>query len=432
MPGHGPDAAGVDVSVAASGRLRAYVGLGAAGLLLALLLGRPEPAVLAAPLLGVAAVALALWRPPRLEAWFELDRERAVEGDLVPLRITVTAGAPVPAGSLRFALPGGLALEPAGPLHFAGPRTELAAAVRCLRWGGYAVGRMEVEAVDRVGMFRFEQSLDLRRPFKVYPRAERIRRALPPQRTQALAGNQVARLRGDGIEFADIRAFIPGDVVRRVNWRATARRGELHVNQMHLERNADVVIFLDTFTELRGAGGSTFELAVRGAAALIDRYLEQRDRVGLVAFGGTLRWLRPAMGEVQLYRLVDSLIDTEVVMSYAWKGLEVIPRRTLPPGSLVIAFTPLLDDRSVGALADLRGRGHDLAIVEIRVEAWTRPGAQEADVLAYRLWEMEREALRARFRQMGVAVAGWRPGEGLQDVLEELREFRRHARRLRA
>ena len=67
----------------------------------------------------------------------------------------------------------------------------------------------------------------------------------------------------------------------------------------------------------------------------------------------------------QLYRIVDSLLDTEIVLNYAWKDLDVIPRRTLPPKALVIALTPLLDERAAGALIDLRARGFDLAIVEI-------------------------------------------------------------------
>src|SRR5262249_62091349 len=92
-------------------------------------------------------------------------------------------------------------------------------------------------------------------------------------------------------------------------------------------------------------------------AALVGLYLRRRDRVGLVGFGGTLRWLRPAMGERQLYRLVDALIDTEVVLSYAWKGLEGIPRRTLPPRALVIALSPRGAERAVSRVFARPGPG---------------------------------------------------------------------------
>lgn len=420
--------------MSASPRLGAYVAFGVAGLLLGLLLGRPEPVVLGAPFLLVAALALATVRRPLLDLDLRLDRERAIEGDEVMATITVRAPSGVRAAQVVLRTARGLRVEtPAAEMTATvrpGGAQELPLRLRCAAWGGYTVGDLRTRAGDRFGMFRFDQRFDLRshNPLKVYPGGERVRASLRPLETQVYAGNQVSRLRGEGIEFAEIRPFVPGDLVRRVNWRVTARRGEVHVNQMHLERNADVVIFLDTFSELRLGDESTLDLAVRGAAALVDRHLAQRDRVGLVSFGGTLRWLRPSMGQVQLYRLVDSLIDTEVHLSYAWKGLEVIPRRVLPPKSLLIAFTPLLDERSISALADLRARGHDVAIVEVTAESFLAPGPAETDRLAFRLWEMDREALRARFRQLGVPIAPWARDGSLQDALEEVRTFRRSAR----
>ena len=174
--------------------------------------------------------------------------------------------------------------------------------------------------------------------------------------TQLFTGNEVARQKGDGLEFADLREFVPGDRVRSINWRASARRGELVVNERHPERNADVILFLDTFADARAGDRSTLDLAVRATATLASRYLERRDRVGLVSFGGILRWLTPGMGSTQRYRIVDALLESEVVFNYAWKDVSVIPSRVLPPQALVVAITPLLDDRVVEVLADLRAR----------------------------------------------------------------------------
>ena len=98
---------------------------------------------------------------------------------------------------------------------------------------------------------------------------------------------------------------------------------------MHPERNTDVVIFLDTFVEARREDAGTLDLAVRAAATLAERYLAHRDRVGLVVFGGILNWLTPATGIVQRYRIVDALLDAEILLSYAWKDIDVVPRRTL-------------------------------------------------------------------------------------------------------
>jgi uncharacterized protein (DUF58 family) len=419
-----------------SGRLPAYLGLGGAGLLAGLLLGRPEPVVLAVPLLLAAAFGLALARPPEVEVEVRLDRERALEGEEVELAVTVRAHRPVAWLDLDLVLPAGLGVRRARAARATslGPGSvrTYRRGLDCRRWGGRLVGDLRMRARDPLGFFTYREDARHQLPLRVYPRPEALRRLLRPAETQVFAGNEVSRLKGDGIEFADIRPFVPGDRVRRVNWRASARRGELHVNEMRPERNADVVVFLDTFTDLAGDSGTSLEMAVRAAAALVDGYLRRRDRVGLVGFGGTLRWLRPAMGERQLYRLVDALIDTQVVLSYAWKGLEVIPRGTLPPKSLVVAITPLLDERSLGALFDLSGRGYDLAVVELSPLAFVQPGRRDTERLAHRLWTMEREALRGRFLSLGVPFVAWHHGEPLDPVLAAASRFHRDVRRVRA
>ena len=168
-------------------------------------------------------------------------------------------------------------------------------------------------------------------------------------------------------------------------------------------------------------------MAVRAAASLADAYLDRRDRVGLVGFGGVLRWLLPGMGRVQGYRIVDALLDTEIVFSYAWKDVDVIPPRTLPPQALVLALTPLLDERAVGALLDLRARGYDLAVVDVSPVPFAPQGTAPLDELAYRLWSLQRAALRYRYERAGVAVAEWRDGKPLQVPLEEVTAYRRHA-----
>jgi len=423
-------------SITASGRLPAYLALGGAGLLAGLVLGRPEAVIVAAPLLLAAAAGLALARAPELEVTVRLDRERALEGEDVELAVAVSALRRVAWLDVDVTPPPGLVLRRPGAAEGsvslrAGSVKTYRRRLSCRRWGGRLVGHVSLHARDPLGFFTYREQVQHRLPLRVYPRPEAVRRLLRPAETQAFAGNEVSRQKGDGIEFADIRPFVPGDRVRRINWRASARRGQMQVNEMRPERNCDVVVFLDTFTELSDPSGSSLEMAVRAAAGLVEGYLRRRDRVGLVGFGGTLRWLQPAMGERQLYRLIDALIDTQVVLSYAWKDLEVIPRRTLPPKSLVVAFTPLLDDRSLGALLDLRGRGYDLSVVELSPFAFVAPGGRETERLAYRLWAMEREALHGRFLAVGVPVVTWRRGEPLEPVLALASRFRRDARVVR-
>ncbi len=127
---------------------------------------------------------------------------------------------------------------------------------------------------------------------------------------------------------------------------------DLVVNERHPERNTDVVLFVDSFADVRRGDRSTLDDAVRATATLASRYLERRDRVGLVTFGGVLRWLQPGMGLAQRFRLVDTLLETGVEPTYTWRDVSVIPARILPPKALVLAITPLVDSALRG---DARG-----------------------------------------------------------------------------
>jgi uncharacterized protein (DUF58 family) len=103
----------------------------------------------------------------------------------------------------------------------------------------------------------------------------------------------------------------------------------------------------------------------------------------------------------------------------------------LPAGALVVALTPLLDERSVRALLDLRARRFDVAVVEVSPVPFAPPLAGERERLAHRLWLLRREALRGRFRRLGVPVAQWHDGEPLQGPIVEVASFRRRAAAVR-
>ena len=168
--------------------------------------------------------------------------------------------------------------------------------------------------------------------FAPIPSVGRLRRLVAPLRTRPILGSQVSRERGEGIEFADLRPLMPGDRVRRINWRATSRRRVPYVNVQHPEQSADVVLFLDTFAEAEHAEEGTLDAAVHAAAALASAYLARRDRVALVSFGGVLNWLTASAGTRQLYRIVDALLASDARLSFAWKDVTHLPRGLLPPG----------------------------------------------------------------------------------------------------
>lgn len=414
-----------------SPKLAIYAAFAAASFVVALALGRPELVALGAPFALVLGVGLALPAPGEVRASLRPARALAVEDDELDAELAVEAHQHAQSVALALLLPDGMrsALDDALFLRLQrGERRKIPVRLTAERWGAYRPDDLVLRTRDAFGLRLRDRRLAGEQVLRVYPRAERLAALVAPFETQPFAGNRVARAKGEGIEFADVRPWVPGDRARRVNWRASALRQSLFVNEQHPERNSDVVIFLDSFAEARGQAEGTLDLGVRAAAALAEHHLRERDRVGLVAFGGVLRWLTPASGTTQLHRIVEALLETEVVFSFAWKDINVLPARSLTPHALVIALSPLLDERSVGALLDLRGRGFDLVVVDVSPLAFAGTARDPHERLALRFWRLWREALRFRYERRGVAVVAWDGRRPLGEAIEEVRAFRRFAR----
>ena len=155
-------------------------------------------------------------------------------------------------------------------------------------------------------------------------------------------------------------------------------------------------------------------MAIEAVLRLAESHGRANDRVGLVGLGGVLRWVSPGMGAHHRHRIVDAVLDTQVLPSVADKGVDVIPVRALPARSLVVLVSPLLDPRSVALAAELWARRFDLAVVECSPIDFAAPGGAAADELAHRLWRLERDSRRhelaGRRRAHGRVAAGNRPG----------------------
>jgi uncharacterized protein (DUF58 family) len=83
-----------------------------------------------------------------------------------------------------------------------------------------------------------------------------------------------------------------------------------------------------------------------------------------------------------------------------------LPRAALPPGALVVVFSPLLDQRFVEILRDMRERGFTMLVVDVlNADPPVRP--RSTDRMARRIWRMEQEAIRFSLRELGVPVVHW-------------------------
>ena len=419
----------------ATPRLRAGLWLTAVGVVASLAAGRPEPVAVSAPFALLLLAGFGQRRRSALEASLALDRDRLHEGERVGATLELRSPTTSDRLEARLVVPPGLALEIGQERALVvrgGATRTLDFTLHCKHWGAYPDVELRLRRYDALRLAVDEQELRLRPRLRVYPERELLRALARPLATQASAGDQVARVRGDGIELAELRPFVAGDELRRINWRASARTGELVVNDLHPERNAAVVLLVDTFADVGSARIGPLDRSVRAAVALADRYLARRDRVGLMTLGGTFRWLRAGSGATQLHRIVETLLEARPVASRSDDELPLaVPTRVIPAKALVLAISPLLEDRVVNALTELRGRGFDVAVVEIPPLSYV--GTEDEHVeLAVRLLGLERDLLRGRLRANAISVVEWSENGSLEAAIRAMEEFRRRARVVRA
>ncbi len=417
------------MSASASPTLASWVLIGTAGALAGVILGEPALIALAAPFALAAAAALALAREPRVEIRASATSDRVLEGDRVSTSYELSAAGGAAWLELRVLAPPGLRAERDATARIVrlapGDHRQVEVSLRAERWGGYRAGAARIWVTGPLGGVWHSGSVEPYASVRVLPAVERLRALVAPARTQAAVGTRRSAMRGDGLELAELRPYVPGDPLRRLHWRATARAGVPYVADRHPERGADVVLFIDAYAELpAGAREQTLTLAVRAASALAEAHTRTRDRVGVVRFGGAVEWLPPGSGVLHALRIADALARSEIVMTYVARDVAVVPPAILPPRALVLAITPLLDDRGASALLDLVARGHDLAVVEIDAPSLL---GSTSDV-ALRLWALRRAAIRARLAELGVAVSTWDGDRPLESVVREVMASRRASR----
>ncbi|WP_165978160.1 DUF58 domain-containing protein [Actinomadura darangshiensis] len=386
----------------------------------ALLLSRPNLLLVAAPPVGVLAAGLAARRPDAVAVLATERPRRCFEGEPVEITVTADAGGPLDGIALSLAPVRGFGVEIASYAEDpAAGKAEATFVVRPGRWGRRPLPHLVVDCRSRYRTGRARVALPLGE-ISVFPAGPPVRPRIVPLDLPRRLGEHAARAAGSGVEFAGIRPYQPGDRARDVNWKASGLRGRLHVTTRADQRQAEIVLAVDACTDLGGPGDSGLDRAMRGAAALATAYLRGGDRVGIVAFGGTTRWLAPGQGGHHFHRLAEAVMDARSLQGTG-TGIGRVLRTALPPGALVIVFSPLLDDRAVRTVQDLRRRGRPVVVIDTLDREPPPGGRPAAAALSLRLWRLDRRALLAGLADLGIPVVAWAPDGSLDAVAAAFR-----------
>jgi uncharacterized protein (DUF58 family) len=326
-----------------------------------------------------------------------------------------------------------------GPVHLLPASTDpLVVRLRREAWGDGVDLRADHLFAGPDALLVFGPVGGVERGRIVLPPIEALPTGLLPARAVGLVGVHRARRPGDSVELRDIRAFQPGDRLRRIDWRVSLRSPALHVREHHAEADADVVLALDTRVDLGAAvgdwstgyqggtsrPGGSLDTAVRAAASLAAGYLHQGDRVALVDLGRPQLGVRPGVGRRQLLRLRNQLVVC--ARSAGWAPRPVLNRHQVSHGALVVVLSPFLDDDVVQVAVQAARRGNLVLAVDVlppilRPDTETPWGAGALRIIA-----LEQRTRLEAMRQHGIAVVPWH--QGAQSVAATLRRANRPGR----
>ncbi|MEW5812809.1 MAG: DUF58 domain-containing protein [Actinomycetota bacterium] len=401
----------VELDWRASSLTRCLASCAALAFVAGVLTGRWELVGFAAPLVAVLC-SLGWQRPvPTVSVSGDPPQHRCFEGE----RVQITVGAAADDGSpvqVRASAPEGMTVE----LVERGPAPTVA--VQAARWGRYPV-EATVRALGRGGLLEGIGCAPAAQVC-VFPVAPPQSTAIPRTELLDRLGTHLTRHTGPGVEYADIRPYVPGDQLRTVNWPVSARRGALHITERLTDRAADVVVLFDTYPQPPGPATAATERTARGAAQVVQSALRYGDRAGLVALGGrTTRWLGADIGARQFYRILDTMLGA--TGGYETGTGTLAPRPALPAGAIVVAFSTMLDTEFALALIDLRRRGHAVVAVDVLQGC---PVDGDLDPLVERVWAMQRSFMYRDMATVGVDIVAWPDDATLDQAMALLPERR--------
>ncbi|MFD7019755.1 DUF58 domain-containing protein [Streptomyces sp. NPDC059928] len=228
----------------------------------------------------------------------------------------------------------------------AGERRRLSTALRPTRRGDRRADRITIRSYGPLGLAARQGSHQAPWTVRVLPPFA-SRRHLPSRlaRLRELDGRTSVLTRGEGTEFDSLRAYVPGDETRSIDWRATARQGTVAVRTWRPERDRHILVVLDTGRTSAGRVGDVPRLDASMDAALLLAALASRagDRVDLLAYDRRIRAQVQgrAAGEL-LPALVNAMAPLEpALVETDTRGLSAAALKHAPRRSLIVLLTTL-------------------------------------------------------------------------------------------
>jgi len=298
--------------------------------------------------------------------------------------------------------------------------------------GSYMIGPLRIRSTDVLGLWVEERRDELFTSLKVFPQIQYVGRIdVRPRKTRHWPGEIIARRPGQGLEFYSLREYAPGDPLKRINWRASARFDHLLSNQFMSELGGDTIIALDAryVSETPSSASSLVTYSARAAAVVTYRLLRDRNRVGMIIVGDRLDKIHPAFGRRQFDRILTALTETRVGNTWEIGNLAGYLSLFFSRMTQIIVITPLLDEKAFRAVADVSAKGYEVLVISPSLIAIEAENLLDLRInrIAKDLVRLERQNKITILRKHAVVV-DWRVNEPLNEALQEATFLWRKAR----
>ncbi len=291
------------------------------------------------------------------------------------------------------------------------------------RRGDRPAGPVTIRSFGPLGLAARQVSLQVPARLRVLPEFA-SRRHLPSRlaRLREMDGRSAVQVRGEGTEFDSLREYVPGDDVRSIDWRATARRGDVVVRTWRPERDRRVLVVLDTGrtsatrigTGRGGTGAPRLDPSIEAAlllAALADR---AGDRVQVIAYDRSLgARVAGASGPRLLPELAEALAVVEPqLLETDWPGLVTQVRARVSQRALVVLLTaldPAAVETGLLTVVDELTSTHQVVVAgvadaEVAALREGRDPGSVYDAAAAARGDLERTAIAGVLRRYGAEV----------------------------
>ena len=271
--------------------------------------------------------------------------------------------------------------------------------LRCTRRGVYDVGPLVAVTSDPLGLTQRETLVADRFEMLVHPRIEHVAdRPLTRRYEDPPIRPPVSRPWPSGLEFYGMREYKPGDELRRIVWRASARMGKIMVREAEEGITDHITVILDTdrtYHSQDGDHSESFETGVRAAASLAVRHLRDGYELRVETNAGPLT--RTLRGANQQLAMLDSFARVEMAREPLTKVITRLisdPRRDAHN----ILITPRLGRTEAAQLQLLLNKGVSILVVAL-------------------IWKEEHAETLSVASALGCQVAGVHPGQDIGSAL---------------